>query len=301
MRRRISAAALAVAMSWGGVGLVAPAVAAPATAAPASTLASLQAISDLPVGTPKARTSLGDRLAPGASMDEQHYLLSSSGQHRLAADGWLRHEVGLYLASWSSTPEQLSTTGSRTDVENRLVMQTDGNLVLYTDGRATWNTRTGGNPGAYAVLQDDRNLVVYSAAGRPLFATHTVAHDAFSVSALGRTWESRLAANWYLQSPDRSSQLLMQSDGNLVLYNRGRALWSTRTNGNPGAHFVVQSDGNMVVYSAAGSALWNSGTNRAGQNAFGLMVQNDRNMVEYQISALGGFPRPVPIWATNTR
>ena len=32
------------------------------------------------------------------------------------------------------------------------------------------------------------------------------------------------------------------------------------TYGNPGAWAIMQGDGNLVVYSAAGTALWNSGT-----------------------------------------
>lgn len=43
-----------------------------------------------------------------------------------------------------------------------LVMQPDGNLVLYQSlGRARFATGTNNHPGAYLVLQDDGNLVVY--------------------------------------------------------------------------------------------------------------------------------------------
>lgn len=41
-------------------------------------------------------------------------------------------------------------------------MQTDGNLVSYTAaGTAVWSTNTAGNPGAYLVLHDDGNMVIY--------------------------------------------------------------------------------------------------------------------------------------------
>ena len=54
---------------------------------------------------------------------------------------------------------------------------------------------------------------------------------------------------------------VMQSDGNLVLYDSGSCpLWASNTSGNPGATFAVQSDGNLVVYSAAAKALWSSGS-----------------------------------------
>lgn len=48
-------------------------------------------------------------------------------------------------------------------------MQTDGNFVTYAFGKPTWHTGTYGNPGAYLAVQDDGNLVVYSATGRPLW------------------------------------------------------------------------------------------------------------------------------------
>ncbi|RTZ89777.1 MAG: lectin [Deltaproteobacteria bacterium] len=55
-------------------------------------------------------------------------------------------------------------------------------------------------------------------------------------------------------------KLLMQQDGNLVLYHGGKAKWSTGTNGNPGAYFIMQNDGNAVVYSKNNKALWSTNT-----------------------------------------
>jgi hypothetical protein len=53
-------------------------------------------------------------------------------------------------------------------------------------------------------------------------------------------------------APNGAATLIMQSDGNLVLYNRNnRPLWATMTNGYSGAYFVLQDDGNAVVYQAA--------------------------------------------------
>jgi subtilisin family serine protease len=49
----------------------------------------------------------------------------------------------------------------------------------------------------------------------------------------------------------------MQSDGNFVVYNAGGgAVWHTVTYGNPGAYLAVQDDGNLVVYSSSGAVLW---------------------------------------------
>lgn len=89
-----------------------------------------------------------------------------------------------------------------------------------------------------------------------------------------------LHADEAVTSCDGRFSLVMQSDGNLVLYQANvGALWNTATAGTTPSAFVMQEDGNAVVYSAAGSALWNSGT--YGQPGAYLTVQDDGNVVVY--------------------
>jgi outer membrane protein assembly factor BamB len=54
------------------------------------------------------------------------------------------------------------------------VMQTDGNFVVYDldTGTPIWHTHTDGHPGAYLNIQDDGNLVVYSAEGEALWSLY---------------------------------------------------------------------------------------------------------------------------------
>ncbi|WP_158101669.1 hypothetical protein [Streptomyces pharetrae] len=55
-------------------------------------------------------------------------------------------------------------------------------------------------------------------------------------------------------------ELIMQSDGNLVLKaTNGHVCWATGT--NPGGYKAVyQNDGNFVIYNSSGRALWASNT-----------------------------------------
>jgi hypothetical protein len=50
---------------------------------------------------------------------------------------------------------------------------------------------------------------------------------------------------------------MQASDGNLVIYQGGTALWASNTAGHPGAVLVDQQDGNQVIYQG-GTALWAS-------------------------------------------
>lgn len=87
-----------------------------------------------------------------------------------------------------------------------LIMQGDGNLVLYSPRRALWSTATSGRPANLAILQGDGNFVLYNSQFRYYWATMTI------------------------NNPGAS--LIVQDDGNLVLYSpQGRALWDSRTSG----------------------------------------------------------------------
>lgn len=85
----------------------------------------------------------------------------------------------------------------------------------------------------------------------------------------------QLLAGSYLLSDRSFAQLVLQeSDGNLVLRNRGgSAVWSTHTQGHPKDHVVMQSDGNLVAYNKSGAAVWSSNTARS--NAVQAQLQDD--------------------------
>lgn len=75
-------------------------------------------------------------------------------------------------------------------------------------------------------------------------------------------------------------RLVLQGDGNLVLYNpRGKAVWHTHTNRTKANRLVLQTDGNLVLYSSTGKALWHTHTNRTSANR--LILQGDGNLVLY--------------------
>ncbi|MFI5953051.1 hypothetical protein [Cryptosporangium sp. NPDC051539] len=93
-----------------------------------------------------------------------------------------------------------------------------------------------------------------------------------------------------LLSGDQESRLVLQGDGNLVLYRAsGAARWATAT--STGTTAVMQTDGNFVVYGAAGQAVWATGTD--GHPGAFLVLQDDGNLVVYR-------PGGTALWASNT-
>jgi cell wall-associated NlpC family hydrolase len=178
-----------------------------------------------------------------------------------------------------------------------LTMQADGNLVLAGQGQAVWSTRTSQNPGAWAAMQGDGNLVVYRPGGVALWSSSTSGHpdarliittDGNLAIKVGSTtlWQSgsvdttlasghRLLAGQGITSAHDNYVALMQPDGNFVMYGQS-ASWSSRTNGHPGAWVVMQGDGNLVVYSASGAALWSSLS--YGKGVASLLVTDSNNL-----------------------
>jgi hypothetical protein len=79
--------------------------------------------------------------------------------------------------------------------------------------------------------------------------------------------------------------LVMQGDGNLVLYLEGTgALWSSMTNGTGAVQAVMQDDGNFVVFDAGGQVEWSSMT--GGYPGATLAIQNDGNVVVYDAASV---------------
>jgi hypothetical protein len=99
-----------------------------------------------------------------------------------------------------------------------------------------------------------------------------------------------LKAEEHLTSDNHQYRLVMQRDGNLVLYDQRRQpLWASNTQGQRVERCIMQRDGNLVLYLRNGQPVWASNT--AGKPGSYLVVQDDGNMVIY---------RPQGVWASNT-
>jgi hypothetical protein len=81
-----------------------------------------------------------------------------------------------------------------------IVQGSDGNLVEYQSSTPLWASNSEGHEGDYLVMQDDGNLVLYSATRSPLWASGTYGHP--------------------------GAHFAVQDDGNIVVYDGSTPLWA---------------------------------------------------------------------------
>ena len=91
-------------------------------------------------------------------------------------------------------------------------------------------------------------------------------HSLFAVSNMvdnPMVGGTQLAINQLILSPNKSFKLLMQPDGNLVVYQTKdmKVMWASNTMNSGAIVAKMQPDGNFVLYNAGNSAKWASGTN----------------------------------------
>ncbi|HQQ98871.1 MAG TPA: DUF4476 domain-containing protein, partial [Cyclobacteriaceae bacterium] len=174
----------------------------------------------------------------------------------------------------------------------RTVMQADGNFVLYEGTKAIWASNTSNNPNASLVMQDDGNLVIYTSDKRAIWTSNTaeVAEPALTDRiccdkelplggritspngqyfltfqndrnvVINRKSTEGDMSQWQTNTMGHATRAVMQADGNFVLYDGTKAVWASNTSNNPNASLVMQDDGNLVIYSTDKRAIWTSNT-----------------------------------------
>jgi pseudomonalisin len=214
-------------------------------------------------------------------------LYSNNGLYQLI----LQDDGNLVLYKSSKA---LWASGTDGKAVKNCIMQTDGNLVLYAyNGIAVWasNTNGTGDSSSRLVMQDDGNLVMYK--NGAVWASNTWYEGLSNTNDPNNKDylkpNEQLIRGQSIKSDNGLFTLIQQDDGNLVLYGFNKALWASGTDGKAVKNCIMQSDGNLVLYGYNGSAVWSSGTYNHPNPI--LRMQNDGNVVIYANTAF---------WATGT-
>ena len=122
----------------------------------------------------------------------------------------------------------------------------------------------------------------------------------FSVTAFASStnilpFNRSLSINEKLTSTNQCFSLVLQKDGNMVVYqNRtGQPLWASGTWHKRSSRATMQLDGNFVIYDAKNNPLWASGSSWGYTGSY-LIMQNDGNLVIYTSDTWQ------PVWASDT-
>ena len=270
----------------------------------------------------------------------------------LQQNDYARSANGKYTLKLTASSLTLYPTGNPSDVLWRvgggsgLVLQGDGNLVVYNGSKAVWASNTVGSGAAWFVVGNDGTLSIYNSAGSYVWnSTRFVGRvvqwegdtkaqktawlvgpdghrrwinnvptynclkaggapgpDVLAAWALNHlpdltnVWavcgvdrigvNSMLQTNFYARSANGAytlkltsssltlystskpadvrwkvgggSDLILQADGNLVVYNGSRPVWASNTVGSGAAWLVVMNNGTLALYNGSGAAVWTS-------------------------------------------
>ena len=121
------------------------------------------------------------------------------------------------------------------------VMQDDGNFIVSDqDGNRCFETGTKGHPGSFLRCQDDGNLVIYTPGLGPIWqsCTHARSNDD------GRPYRPRVAVRWARPKNRAESADLSMDLKPPWRLNPGDSVFSALG----GFRLIMQEDGNLVLY-----------------------------------------------------
>ncbi|MET9698957.1 hypothetical protein ABZY31_18790 [Streptomyces sp. NPDC006529] len=222
--------------------------------------------------------------------------------------------------------------------KTELVMQSDGNLVIYALGTPggyklpLWQSGTYGNPGAYATMQEDGNFVIYKQGGSAqtgggIWHTATYGDRANSYPAASMRDDGQLVVSGHAQNsfwsntPEQhvrvcssdmawgrgfwaqsaSVWLVLQRDDNLVMYRKsdGKAIWGSGTYGSRSAlNLEIGDHGDLVLREGDRNGTVRWHTGTGGNDGAYALLQDDGNFVVYKQS--GGPGKGGGLWNTGT-
>lgn len=185
-------------------------------------------------------------------------------------------EDGNFVLYASDNSAQWST-GTSGNPGAYLEVQYDGQMAIWKDGKSLWasgprnecDRKPNKLPLEKKIFNRDRECNKGLIPGECMkFGDFAYScHKCFKLTLLLDgvlalyTTADPIRSHWSTKTAGKGvDKACMQTDGNFVLYTSdGQPVWSTGTEGNPGAYMEVQFDGQMAIWKD-GKSLWVSGS-----------------------------------------
>jgi hypothetical protein len=110
----------------------------------------------------------GNTLKSNEELKLGEYLQSNNGSYLLI----MQNDSNLVLYQgypWKS----LWSNGTWNMNITQCIMKSNGEFAMYSNGSQCYSSKTSNNPGAYMIMQDNGNLVIYNASGKAIWSTNT--------------------------------------------------------------------------------------------------------------------------------
>src|SRR6266481_1360776 len=138
----------------------------------------------------------------------------------------------LYIYDWAHATGTWGP-GTQGHAGAYAVLQTDGNFVVYAANNTfLWNSGTGGTFAERLDMEDDGRIILYKSAWNSGTSTgqfnwSPLSHPGCDVG-IGTGTTGTLGSGQCFVSPNGRFELLLQADGNLVIYDRSVTPNATR-------------------------------------------------------------------------
>ena len=189
----------------------------------------------------------------------------------------------LYQINADSTSTYLWGTGTQYDGGYDAALLSNGALVVYDKNNNTWwdsNTESMGTApytltvyDSYIELTDKTGIKIWNNNAGILYK-NVYASAPSSIMSPSYLYANAQTA---LMSASKNTLLIMQYNGDLVLYQinadlTSTQLWGANPNYNPGYEAALLSNGALVVYNNNNNTIWDSGTENKGTAPYTLTV-----------------------------
>jgi len=201
------------------------------------------------------------------------------GQNCICSWFWIHNSIGgtdqMYMTAFKCS---IGNAGNRTIAQPSAPVRCDGKPP-YNGGPVTTVCKKSMNPMYWANNQGNNMANPTNTQSAPTYTSeygfpHGAQHQIFTTqpnfpNSVGDTLKSdgtrQITSNptEILYSPSGNTNLTVQGDGNVVLFDNGRALWSTKTAGINGAapyKLIMQSNGNLELQDNTSRVFWASKT-----------------------------------------